>query len=136
MPVEVAVAAPAAAEVPASVPAAADQHKGPQPAQHGNEATAAKAAPLDDTDSDSSASARIKSYAYSPTQSMVEQKVADARREAVRVSTWRHDVFNLFALGAINAMNVWFIVSGRGAPLTSTGHPEFAQYTFCARLLS
>ena len=76
--------------------------------------TPTKATKADDTDDDSSASAPIKSYTC-PSQSVLDQKVQDALREQIRVAVWRHDVFNLFALGAINLMNCWYMASGKGA---------------------
>ena len=40
----------------------------------------------------------------------------DALRERKLTAAYRHDVFNLFALGLINSMNFWYLWSGEGAP--------------------
>lgn len=41
----------------------------------------------------------------------------EALRERQLAAAYRHDVFNLAALGVINAMNFWYLWSGEGALL-------------------
>jgi hypothetical protein len=57
--------------------------------------------------------AQVEASAQHPKQMEIqsEKAVAFAAR---RRSAWRHDVFNLFALAIINALNFWFLWFGNG----------------------
>jgi hypothetical protein len=96
-----------------------------------DEADAAFAGKRDPSQADAAEEGKLEddsdcSFHSEPIKSFTPQGVATggvaARSERTRVAVWRHDVFNLFAIGAINVMNIWFLATGRGAHCTAGTH--------------